>query len=355
MRKKGIITVFVLAIIALYIIIYVVPSVTGMLDSTYVVEYGVLSIHDSTTGYLIRNEEVYAAEDSGSVNRLAQEGDLLRAGSAVVGISGGGTGSPSERLKEIKDELNGSMVTGHGNRVLRGGIVSYYVDGYENKLLPDSIENYSLKDLQEINQKQVVSLGATVTRDYPLFKLINSRGWYLIAYVPESKSHNYEVGSTINVVFGKPNETSSETDTAPAETDDGFDTYGSVAMKLQSVDKEGDSLKLVLKSSRFFSGLGELRVAECTLISANVRGLLIDNASIAEVDGVKGVFVKNKKGKYDFTPINVLGSDDKTTVVSDTYYYDSQGVWTRTVDPFDDILKNPKDQVIDDSEEEGEE
>ncbi len=52
-RKKPIL-IFVIALIALYIIIYIIPKVTGALVSSYTVEYGELKVADETQGYLVQ-------------------------------------------------------------------------------------------------------------------------------------------------------------------------------------------------------------------------------------------------------------------------------------------------------------
>ncbi len=54
--RKSPIVLFMLALILLYVIIYIVPSVTGALVSSYIVEYGELKVADEVTGYLVRNE-----------------------------------------------------------------------------------------------------------------------------------------------------------------------------------------------------------------------------------------------------------------------------------------------------------
>ena len=357
MMRKGIITFFVLALVVLYVIIYLVPGVTGMLDSTYVVEYGVLSIHDDTTGYLIRNEKVYAAESGGMVNRIAAEGELLRGGNRVVDISGVPTAPPTQRLTEIKDALSGLMVGLHGNMSQGGGIVSYYVDGFENKINTENALYYRKSDLEELSQDKVVALGTSTTADYPIFKLIDHTSWYLIAYVSKDKASNYVVGRSVDVIFTKASDTSIEEESEPEEDDeiDESDTYGSVEMKIVAAEEEGNSVRLVLESDRFFSCLCELRVAACRIVSASVRGLLVETGSIIEEDGRPGVYVKRKTGKYVFVPINILGSNGKTTVVSDMYFYDEEGVWMSTIDPFDDILKNPEKRDKDSDEEKAEE
>ena len=353
--RKGIITFFVLALIVLYVIIYVVPSVTGMLDSTYVVEYGVLSIHDDTTGYLIRNEQVYQADSSGMVNRLASEGDLLRGRTPVIDIHAGTPAAPTHRLDEIKKSLENGMVAGHGNQTQSVGIVSYFVDGYENSLLTGSVTDYRKSDLNGIAQDKVVSLGLSTTSGYPVFKLIDPSKWYLIAYVPLNKAENYPIGKKVDVLLKKPVGTVAEEGAQSAAEDNSDDEeYGSVEMRVIAAEEEDGATRLVLETNRYFDGLGELRVADCRIVSASVRGLLVETDSIVEEDDVPGVYVKTKTGKYEFMPINILGANDKTTVVSDMYFINAEGVSTKTIDPFDDILKDPEKRV-DDSESDEEE
>ena len=54
-----------------------------------------------------------------------------------------------------------------------------------------------------------------------------------------------------------------------------------------------------------------------------------------------GVYVMDKKGKYAFTPVKVLDEDGGKVVVADSYFYDKDGNQVRTLDNFDDVLKNP--------------
>lgn len=65
--KKKPILLFVIAIVALYAIIYIIPSVTGALISSYTAEYGELKVSDETTGYIVRNETVYLASSAGEL------------------------------------------------------------------------------------------------------------------------------------------------------------------------------------------------------------------------------------------------------------------------------------------------
>lgn len=351
--RRLVIAIFIILVVGLAVVIYALPGVTGMLVETYTAEYGELSIYDDTTGFFLRKEEVYAAENGGDVNRLSEEGDLLRPGTAVIGITGespvvsntsdsGGEGEvASDRPTEIKNLLSSRMKKSSDFRIENGGIVSFFVDGYEYTLTPEKSTTIRKTELDEVKQSQVVETGDSVKNGYPVFKIISNGGWELIAYIPKDHIGQYEEGQKVDVTFFEKDESS---DTEFPDLSEKDPLFNKVTMNVESVETEGDYGKLIIKSSRFFGGIGQYRVAYCRIVSQDVSGLLIENQSIVEVDGKTGVYVKNKKGKYDFIPVLAYGSNDKVTVIADTYYYDENGEYTKTVDPFDDVLKTPQNR-----------
>ena len=345
--RNTIIIIFMLILIGLAVIIYAVPSVTGMLVETYPAEYGELEIYDDTVGYFFRNEVVYGAADGGDVNRLAQEGELLRPFTTVVEISGT---SPDpinpesdsvDKATEIKKRLEGYTKIASNYQIASGGVVSFFIDGYEKEFTIDRAENIQKDQLTEISQSDVMETGKKVRPEYPLFKIISNNGWQLVAYVPMEHLDQYSEGQSVDVTFFNREDNDDKDFVDLSEKDP---LYNKVEMLVKSVKTEGDYGRLILKSSRFFGGIGQYRVANCRIVSHDVSGLLIENGSITEVDGKTGVYVKNKKGKYDFVPVMIYGSSDHTTVIADKYFYNEDGEYVRTVDPFDDVLRKPREE-----------
>ena len=340
LRSRDII-IFILVLIALAVVIYLVPGVTGMMVETYTAKYGELSIYDDTTGVFVRKEIVYTAEVSGSVNPLAAEGDLLRSGTTVVEITEdeASGSSPNGRISEIKDALGSNVKVSSDGRLETGGIVSFYVDGYENTLTPDRVDGITIEDFENISQADVVNLGETVTQDYPVFKIVDNSNWQFITYVPISHVDDYVPGYSVGVTFFEKDNSSDSLFNDLSSKDP---LCNKVEMLILDVVEQGENAKLILRSSRYFDGIGQYRIAGARVVSQDVSGLLIENDSIIEEDGVKGVYIKNKKGKYDFVPVKIYGSNDTTSVVADTYFYDAEGEYTRTLDPFEDVLRRPE-------------
>ena len=354
--RNTVLVLFILLLIGLAVVIYVVPGVTGMLVETYPAEYGELSIYDDTTGYFFRDEAVYATKDGGNVNRLFNEGDLLRPGTIVVDVTGGDQFSDNQnsgttvttdggemvnldRITEINNKIESHTKKTSSYKIESGGIVSYFIDGYEFTLNPEKADSIKRDDLLDITEGQVVEITSSVRKGYPIFKIINNSGWQIVAYIPKEHRDQYEEGQSVDVTFFERQDNEENEHIDLTERDPLFKR---VEMYVKAIKNEGDYCKLILRSSSFFAGIGQYRVAYCRIVSQDVSGLLIEKGSITEEDGKAGVYVKNKKGKYDFVPILVYGDNGKMVVVADTYFYDDEGEYTKTIDPFDDVLRKPR-------------
>lgn len=319
---------FILAVVILYVVIYVVPRVTGLLDVTYVAEYGELSIFDEGTCWLVRDERVYLAQETGSVSRIAEEGTLLRIGNAPVSVSGAEAGAPPEALVNIREALGDDVASVTGYYLERGGIVSYYVDGYEAALTPDTMAVLEKPFFDGIDPAGVYETGSTCYSGYPIFKVVSNDNWYVVAYLSDAKG-SYDEGKRIYVEL------------------EGVSSSGEsqrVEMRVVSSAMEGEYTKVILKTSRVIDELGSVRATTGRLIASDERGLLIERSSLVEHDGVTGIYVRNTRNKYDFYPVNVIGENGNTVVISESYFYDENGERIRTVDPFADVLRDPSGQ-----------
>jgi hypothetical protein len=78
---------------------------------------------------------------------------------------------------------------------------------------------------------------------------------------------------------------------------------------------------------------------KCTLIASSVSGIFLETDSIVEEEGQKGVYVVDKLGNYNFTPVRILSSDGDVTVVEKNYFYDAEGYAVSTVQNYYTILR----------------
>lgn len=297
--KKKIGLLFFIVVAVLYVIIYVVPELTGLFTTTYVAEYGELQTVDYTDMYFVRDETVYTSSVSGQANRLIEEGRLIRGGTAVLEITGG---------------------TSSDFTVTEGGVVSYFADGYEGELNSETMWYKDYEYFSSLSQESMKELSTgSVSAGDPVYKIIDKSKWYGVAFISEESIDRYQVGNTVDVELGE----------------------STISMTVTDVSEDGELYRLIFETTAYYKTYGGLRKMTVSIITADAAGLIIENSSLVEVDGVQGVYVKNKKDYYVFTPVNVLLTDGSRSVVSDSYFYDGNGVRTDTVGPYDDVLKDP--------------
>jgi hypothetical protein len=104
--KNGIIVLFCMALVILFIIIYVYPNVTGALKKTEIIEYGSLQITDQVTAYIVRSETVYFADKSGSIQYNAEEGEQVRKGAKVLDIIPGSQKDRESSYQKLMERIS---------------------------------------------------------------------------------------------------------------------------------------------------------------------------------------------------------------------------------------------------------
>ena len=88
-NKKWIVAFLVyVGLVALCCIaLYVVPSVIGMFERTYIAEHGKIDVADEVSAFIVRDERVYVAAQKSSINRLADSNRLVNSGTKVVELT----------------------------------------------------------------------------------------------------------------------------------------------------------------------------------------------------------------------------------------------------------------------------
>lgn len=297
------VTVFVLACVGLYSYIYVIPGITGALTRTAVISYGNLKVTDQARAFIVRDEIVFSANQSGSISYYVEEGLKTRKGTKVLDIypsSGSATGYTCPST----------------------GIVSYYIDGYESQFTPETINNMEFSELQELNVTPEDTKRAKAERSEPLYKLIVSDDWYIVVLVSEANVHKYAVDSKVSIAL------------------DGTTIDGYTMELLQ----KAEGWLAILKTDRYYKDFASLRQADVTVTTQDYQGLIVPNTAIAQKDGQSGVFVKDLTGDYHFTRIKVVTTDGKYSLVSSSYFHetDDEGLQTKvsTVEIYDEVLRN---------------
>lgn len=319
--KHPVFLIWLFLFILLCVIVYAIPSLTGALRSTYTVKYGSLKVEDSGTGYLVRNERVYRAESGGRENRYISDGSLVRKGVSVLEINGSSSGEHTEEFKELMHRLNGRGVFST-YKTKNEGVVSYSADGYEYKLTPDNMASKSKSWYQALSNDTVVQLKRSeVKKNEPVFKVADRSKWYIVIFVDTSHAKRYTAGEQLKI-----------------RVDKRKTIYGDV----QSVKNMDGSTRLIISTDYYYDRFASERTAQVTVTMSETDGLIIPNESIAGKNGRKGVYVRQKTGKYVFTPINVLATDGTQSAISQSSFVDKKGKLVDTVENYDTILRHGK-------------
>ena len=316
------IILYLAVLLALYLVIEMVPKVTNVFETTQILEPGNLVLSYEAKGYMIKSETIVLSPQSGTIVYRAKEGTPVSKNQRVVDIDAeGDQDGESHKYSNLMEDLEGYEGVVTSKRTPASGIFSLTMDGSEKALNPahmDSLteeiaEDLPLhgKDLQEEN----------VTRGDPIYKITNDNKWYVVCWMKEDEMRGLAEGQEVRLNL-------------PA---------GSASAVVRSITKEEKKYKIIFYSDVYYKELSTAREVDLTIESSDRSGLLIDNECIIEKDGSEGVYVRNKNGDYYFVKVNVIETNGKESVISESSYYDPEVEdIVYTVSVYDEVLKNPK-------------
>jgi len=246
--------VFIFGVIFLYMIICVGIYLTREKISIYEVSVlGSLTKAKSYTGLLLRQEEVTCADGAGYVNYYIREGERVGVGDVIYTLDESGQLSQllfsdtNKSLKEsdlssLKAELvsycmaydplkfdevynmkiamdfevlelanssniasleqviqaqsGGSFIQGNAQKT---GMVSYYIDGYEEY----TAEQVTAEDFTKAYSKKGVKSGNLLEAGNPVYKTVTSDDWTLVFPLEDEELNNYRDKTSLTIRMDK--------------------------------------------------------------------------------------------------------------------------------------------------------
>lgn len=323
-KKYKPILIYLAVVLALGIMIYIVPKVTDVFATTEVLQTGTLQVTEEVACYFVREEVVYEAGASGEAEYIVEEGTHIKNGTVTANFkkdNGGDSGSKQPRSKydDIIESIGTDAVRTVSFEARSSGIISYYADGYENKLTPESMGDLKYEDVSNIENKTVDLKHNDLRRKEPVFKICDNDNWYILCWVESASVSKYQIGQEISIQF-----------------EDGV-----VDMTIQNIVEDGDRWKLTCWSNNYYEEFTTSRVKDGVLISKDYDGLIVKNSCITTKDGQIGVKVLQKNGEYKFTRIQVIANDEEYSALTEDSFVDKNGERVNTVQVYDEILKKP--------------
>lgn len=331
-KTKRIIAVYLAALLLLYIIVEVLPEVTDIFETTQTLEPGTLRIAYETTGYLIKDESVGIAPESGDIQYLVAVGTAVKKGYPIVSVTPDGESNQDARFGEYMNKLDGYEGLSEEYNSPISGVFSLTVDGYEDYFTPDKMDKIKRETVESLSYKSVNLERSSVIEGEPIYKVSNDDNWYVLCWVDKETAESYSEGRAVSLELPE----------------------GTVDASVHSVREDGDDYRVIFYLNVYYEAFCESRAVDMSIVTSDNEGLLVDNKCIVEKNGQQGVYVVDKNGDYVFTRISVISTDGEQSVIEDATFVDEEGNQVYTVDVYDEVLKHPENALRSDLQKESE-
>ena len=331
-KTKRIIAVYLAALLLLYIIVEVLPEVTDIFETTQTLEPGTLRIAYETTGYLIKDESVGIAPESGDIQYLVAVGTAVKKGYPIVSVTPDGESNQDARFGEYMNKLDGYVGLSEEYKSPISGVFSLTVDGYEDYFTPDKMDKIKRETVESLSYKSANLERSSVIEGEPIYKVSNDDNWYVLCWVDKETAESYSEGRAVSLELPE----------------------GTVDASVHSVREDGDDYRVIFYLNVYYEAFCESRAVDMSIVTSDNEGLLVDNKCIVEKNGQQGVYVVDKNGDYVFTRISVISTDGEQSVIEDATFVDEEGNQVYTVDVYDEVLKHPENALRSDLQKESE-
>lgn len=315
--------IYFTVVLGLAIVLILVEKTGSFLTPTEVVKYGDLKVSENVEGILIRDEKVFLAKQNMEVSFKAGEGELLKRRELIgeereYKLKDNEKDSLEKKYKTIKSNLGNNTENDIDLRANYSALISYNIDGYENKLNTGNMKKIDSSDFQR-NYETFKTQGKAVAGQ-PIYKLIKNGDWYMAMFVKKENKSRYKVGERIIIETGN------------------NDIKAEVVYKKET----GEKPLIILKSNEYFDGLLSKRKCSAKLVSMSERGLIVKNTAIVKNGEQKGVYLKTRSDDFVFTPVDVKTTDGKVSAVAQGSFETKDGKVYNTISAYDEVLTDPE-------------
>lgn len=294
---------FLIIIAALYVFAFVIPDISGALTPTYIVKNATIETSYKVECVVVRDEIPYFSENGGNVTYYIEESEKTRINTRIVDIYNGSSKNSMYCKKT--------------------GFVSYFYDGYEQVLTPETVVDMDPNSYLEIIEQTESKTNDKISRGDFVYKLVDGSAWYLMIPVNEEQLKTFRMGANLNIYL-----------------EDGTN-FTAVSQRVLGED----SFVVMAKVTSYYPDFAKFRKLNVKVVTSETYGLLIPNTAITtNDDGKEGVFVLGTDGEYHFTRIQTLLVDGENTLVKESqfteYYEDGTSKQILSLDLYDEIKRN---------------
>ena len=235
-------------------------------------------------GYIRQRNEIWLSENVDSLSQLNEERSAYQK-------------QLSQNMSDVE--------------AVESGILALSYDGLEEKLTKEKLKEISARQIGGNENMTVISKEKDVAKGDPLFRIVKSNQWYLVAVLPEQATKDWEEGQRKRIHLV------AEEEVLPA------------TVTIESIEKGEKENKVILSCFHYMESFMNKRLLTFRLDSQAVQGLKVPANALVEkfmikipVDciiesrGNKGVLLVNgSNGK--FVPVTLIDSDEKYVYLPD--------------------------------------
>ncbi len=379
MNIKGIVIRGLLSIVVLIGLAYMTYALVNYKgNNSYTLEYGNIDIEVDTRAYIMRQEIVVETDSTGQVQYFVAEGEKIKNNQMVAQIQ---TNAVEDEIKDsspdqsdqseveinreqldydisylfskikfaisnnryaeiytLKNQLEMKLEKqfhlkdvetqqpviseSNNNEIMHlyspmSGIVSYYIDGYEDffverNLFSIDYEKLMNQMIEPINYSTLFAHSEDI-----IYKVINGNDWKLIAMVDSYYKDFFTKGKFIEVKI------------------DSEIVRGEVV----EIISENENLAIVIKMQQLINDFQKIRVTDAQLYPSNYRGLKIENTSLVKNNGSYGVYVLNVNNQAKFVAVKIVGYDENFAIVMSDSFTENGKIHS-TVRLYDEVIRD---------------
>lgn len=320
-KAKKTICIYLIVLLILYIVVQILPKVTDIFETTDVLKVGSLALSCETTGYLVKDEYVCIAGESGNIKYTEKSDTVVKRGHKMCSVTLKGTGDTEKnRYTKYTNRLGNTKKITNSYKAPISGVFSLVIDGYEGMFTTNKMKELNKSEVEACDYDSVDLDRSAIYKGEPVYKISGDDKWFVLCWVEAGKAGDYPEGDKVTLKLPD----------------------GDVNAKVYYAKNEGEYTRLIFELDVYYKKFASARAVDMTVVACADEGLIVKSDSIIKKDGKQGVYVVDKNNRARFTPIKVISTDGTYSVLKDTSFYDDDGNQVMTVDVYDNVLRHPE-------------
>lgn len=235
-------------------------------------------------------------------------GNLLSKRASIVGSLSPDDAYVKDLIKE-REEIESKSKTSSSNiKASVGGIVSYTVDGLEDKLTKETVEKLSYDEIKEyVNNKKLATNKIRITSNYEAYIVVKVASEYK-EYIEEDKIYELKVmGEELNILKGT----------------------------ITKITEKDDEIEVVFRITNGIESIVDSRECELEVVWQEYEGLVVPIKAIFEGEDGREYVKIITRGEYVDIPIKVEQKNKTYAIVSN---YEKENVNDYILERYDQVV-----------------